>query len=192
MKKQNSPVACAAGLWACAAVATQAPAALAAPPDFTPPALAPIVLMEGDRIAACGAEAVFEGHGGRLAISLMMVRGRAGSGERVVRGRWQNPDGTTREVQRVSIAISTRSTDDAAQRWQMPADGSAEARLPATTPSDWTDFGSLMQSLLVGGGEATVATVDGNTVRVIIPGPAPHSVRASYLNCSGDMFASDR
>lgn len=50
------------------------------------------------------------------------------------------------------------------------------------------DVTSFLRDLMVQGAAVVVTRSGGTTQTIDIAGPLPHSVRAAYLNCAGDLY----
>jgi len=192
---QRLPAALAACVPVClaASFATAAPLSTRVAPE--PAAIEPVVLIQDGTLAACGLRALFQTGTARIRFSV--VNHKDGPATRFeLTTFWQDtrePDLAPADARLVTATLDSAEmfTDKArtapaasAATTQQggPAPHVKEARLDGLTGA------RLVQSLMVGGGRLSLTAKDGQTLELNMPGPMPNLIRASYLNCAGDLF----
>ena len=159
---------------ACMALGLKACACAASGTDTV--TIEPIVGLSGRDVIACGVKFTTAGNGITLTAEFVLDDSR-GTREFSLSAR--------APASLLGIALETQ---DATTATLLPhpviePDGSLVARgpIPGNAGSDF------VRSLMVGGGTLR-ATLDGGHEHVIgLPGPLSQQVRASYLNCAGDL-----
>jgi hypothetical protein len=142
--------------------------------------LEPIVRIAGGAILACGI-AIVTGIDGTLTASLRLEKAET---EPVfaLEATWRDERGKARSLSGIVIETGTETTAKLLPPARPSQDG-----VKATGPIPGLPGSELMRSLLVSGGTLTVVSPENGTTAIAIPGPAPQQVRASYLNCAGDL-----
>lgn len=140
----------------------------------------PIVRLSDGRIAACGVSFAGLYNGAEVRVEFMLVQSPVGPVFRLT-GRYQGSE------QLADIALETdfASTVGLMPRPRAMPDGSLEVQtgIPGYNGSEF------VRSLMVSGGRVRLglAGPTGNVVDIDVPGPLSQQVRASYLNCAGDI-----
>lgn len=147
-------------------------------------ALVPVIELSGQDIALCGVRGTVTLPEGRVAIEVAIRKldGPAEGTEFRVSAKLVGKVGNGPAGLSVRTATSGTTADFAAQP-DYPGGVTLTGQLPPT------EGAMFMQQLMVSGARAML-TYKGSAkpVEVTIPGPAPQSVRAAYLNCAGDLF----
>jgi hypothetical protein len=76
------------------------------------------------------------------------------------------------------------------QQLLSPAQHNAFGVLEARGTTDASEGAQFMQELMVSGGDFGLVLEGGIPevrLKMSLPGPVPHTVRAAYLNCAGDL-----
>lgn len=143
----------------------------------------PVVLLEGQRIAACGARATFESGEGRRVVEIRLQRHGNGA-ELVILGEWRSENGPTIRLSALSVATASVSSAELAPAGLSNTDGVAQLKAQASDPRVTT----FIQELMVSGATVQMRGDDADAVELRIAGPLPQSTRAAYLNCAGDLY----
>lgn len=137
----------------------------------------PLVFLDGRFPVACGFEARVET--GQVSSRVSVLNRKTGEGSEFA----VSVEGAD-EVR--SLSVSAGDVRDGAGFAPLIKTGNSRFERTRTfTPDDGAMF---IQSLMVGGGTLSFELQDRVRVDVVIPGPLPQSVRASYLNCAGDLM----
>jgi hypothetical protein len=155
---------------------------------WTSPRVEPIIALLEGRVGACGVRTVFGEPDRPIVFDLINRRVEAATEFALIAQGQGSFDG----VDHVVLATSSRTTADLlplAVRSTEPDGGST---LTVRGRVDPTVGAFLMQEVMIGG--ATFTLQAGGDARQIftIPGPLPHTVRAPYLHCAGDLFPRTR
>ena len=136
----------------------------------------PIVRLKGRDVVACGVKFISTSNGRTLMAEFILDDSRgtrefslSSSGSAALLG--------------LSLETQDATTATLLPRPVVGLDGSINSRgpIPGLTGSDF------VRSLMVGGGTLR-ATIDGGPEYVVrLPGPFSQQVRASYINCAGDL-----
>ena len=169
------------------------------------PSVEPIVLLDttvggvgrpqeaqvGDRkIRGCGIRVRF--HDG---LTFELTNMKTGTATELVVQAF--PPSTKPGLRKVWLATSGERTDTMLQidprAEQRAGEPSASTSIPvAHRGAVEVDAGArLFQQLILGGGTVTVDTGSARSIYTI-PGPLDHTVRTSFLHCSGDLFPRTR
>ncbi|MDX2287845.1 MAG: hypothetical protein NW217_03370 [Hyphomicrobiaceae bacterium] len=143
----------------------------------------PVVLMRDGTLEGCGLTAHFDTAGNTIAIELV-ARRHAGGIEHVLSGRWQTAAG--KAVVATDIALRTDRIDTRAHF--LPPTTDTSGTVVALGRLDPVAGALFIQGVMVAGGGLTLQSADGATLDLELAGPLPQLVRASYLNCSGDLY----
>jgi len=170
-----------------------------------PPTVEPIVLIDttaggigqpqeprlGDRkIRGCGIRVRF-----RDGLTFELTNMKTGTATELVVQAF--PASTMPGLRKVWFATSGERTDT-----MLPIDPRVEQRAGEASSATSThvthrgavdvDAGArLFQQLILGGGTVTIDTGTAQSIHTI-PGPLDHTVRTSFLHCSGDLFPRTR
>lgn len=142
--------------------------------------LAPIVRLSGDEVVACGVAFKGLGEGDGFSAEFVLEKAEP-QPEFVLTARHQSPS----HVYNMALQSEGGSTAGLLPLPRPIPDGSLETRglIPSHVGS------AFVQSLMVTGGNllAGIAGPSGDVLDFKLPAPFPHSVRASYLACAGDL-----
>ena len=133
----------------------------------------PVVKIEGKTILACGLQVSSQD----LVAELVLADTADGRAFILAAKR----EATI--LSSVSLTTGDTNTATAFDPPQRRADGSVTARgvLPGLAGSEF------IRSLLVEGGSLEIVHEDSSKSTIVIPGPLSQAVRATYLNCAGDL-----
>jgi hypothetical protein len=126
----------------------------------------PLVYLHDGQIKACGVRFGF------VDIEVAMKLERAGATAELVVSAQPAAD----------VRLATASQDTSRLITGPASDGSWRG-VP-----DPTAGAMLWQELMIGGARITIGGPTERPRRLVVPGPLPQQVRASYLNCAGDLF----
>lgn len=164
-------------------VAAFALPASAEEPLRRPHAVEPIVLMRDGNLEGCGLRAVYFTPKAKLDLEVVTLRAGGGTEFDVsvfMRDRYDRPTPI------VNFELETRTLNTAER---FPAvSGGQEGMLSTRMALDQFSGAQFIQGLMVSGGTLSVIAADGKTHLFGINGPVANLVRASYLNCSGDLY----
>ncbi len=151
---------------------------------------APLVLMNGESVAACGVRLMVSLDETSLAVDLLLAK-EAGDGKpkAVLRAGYEPAELRSLPVTRLSLATTSVATSDI---FVMPGRHDEWARFIQEADASDLRISPLIQELMVGGARLEIAReflLEPDTVTV--PGPLPQGVRAAYLNCAGDLYRPD-
>lgn len=148
-------------------------------------ALAPVVQLSDGDIALCGVRGEADFGAARIAVEVA-IRKAPGDADRSEFRISAAPTSGKTTVAITGLSVRTAGLAPT-EAFKSERDVSGALTLTGALPP--TDGAMFMQQLLVGGGTATLAiNGDPASIDIAIPGPAPQSVRAAYLNCAGDLF----
>ncbi len=170
-----------AGLALVGPASTYAQDTATAAPDLT--AINPLILFENDRLVKCGLRAAFGT--GDTGYSADIVLHRMGD-----TAQWVveviGPTLTAGGPSPHDLGVKTAS-HDTRKNFSKPvslASGSFEVR----GSLEGLEGSTFIQEIMVQGATIGVTPAAGDSVQLILSGPLPQPVRASYLMCAGDLF----
>ncbi|MDX2259789.1 MAG: hypothetical protein NW205_12860 [Hyphomicrobiaceae bacterium] len=143
----------------------------------------PSVLMRDGTLEGCGLVAHFETEGQRVRIDLNTLR-RGGGTVFLLAGQWATSSGASEPIADLALASSRLDTRSAFG----PASTTADGGISMEGALDQVAGALFIQSVMVGGARIELLARNGARLHLEIAGPLPQSVRASYLNCSGDLY----
>ena len=173
-----------------ALVCLGASAVMAQNPQLDPqpgPTVEPLVLMKAREIEGCGLTSIFAAGGATVTARFLLLRDEtAARGTRfVLSASWPTPGGAGfRTLTSSFMATGRFSTEALFGKPVARQDGAFETT--GALPANEGDV--LMRDVMMSGAAVTLEDQDGERLTLAIPGPVSPSVRASYLNCAGDMF----
>ncbi len=167
------------------AIVTTAPAYAETQNDLPrrPYKLEPIVLTANGKLKACGVRVVFVTAKEKIDFSVIGFKSSSGNAfelSAVLRDRYDRP----LPARSFELDTATLKSVEAFDPPTPDKDGRSSTRkvLEGITGA------RFIQGYMVSGGALRLTNPDGAVVTFDIPGPMPNSIRASYLNCSGDLF----
>jgi hypothetical protein len=155
----------------------------------------PVVLMKSGPMGAgeiegCGLTSTFAADGAAVTTRFLLLKDeKAERGTRfVLSASWPKPGGASyRSLKSMSLTAGATSTE--ASLGQPVARQGGVFETSGTLPASDGDI--FMRDLMIGGAAIALQDQDGDQLALAIPGPVSQSVRASYLNCAGDLFRPD-
>lgn len=148
-----------------------------------PVQIIPVVLTLNDALSGCGIQADYQT--GKSKVSVSIVALRAQTAVRFsLKVTWMDLTQADRQPATVMLKSGTHNSTQLFPKPSQVADHTIEtsARL------DGLKGASFIQSIMISGASIVLTDADQKTLPLNLPGPVPHLVRASYLNCSGDLF----
>lgn len=164
----------------CALAIAVAPVTSAPADDVPAAVLRPLIGLEAGAVVACGFEADL---GASDPTTLRLYVGRAVDGPRLVL-EIAGPNRKGRTSLRAEVRTGALST---ALLQPEPSPGQLYR---ASAPAGGA-LAPLFQRLFLAGG-TVVLDEDGAERAFVIHGPVPAGIRASFLNCSGDLYRQER
>lgn len=159
-------------------------AAMSQEPLRRPHAVEPIVLMQNGDLEGCGVKVVYFTPTAKIDLDVVTLRDAEGTTFDLSvfwRDRYDRPQPIT------SFQLET-STLNSADRFPAVARGGDDGKLSTRMALDQLTGAQFIQGLMVSGGTLTVRDSEGMTHGFDVPGPMANLIRASYLNCSGDLY----
>lgn len=143
----------------------------------------PVVLLDNRDVAGCGFEARYEAGQESVKIGVLLMKENAATVFEIS-GTWISESGAPRSIDDFSLRSTGLDTRTLFPPLQQTADGRASTRksLPGF---EGTEF---IRNLMVGGATITLMSKAGARLDLTLPGPLSQSIRASYLNCAGDLI----
>lgn len=148
----------------------------------------PVVLMREGSLEGCGLDAAYRTRGNTASVKVIAMRA-AGGVTFQLRGSWTKPGhGEHGEAAPRTLLLQTgtwRSNDHfpaATTTATDPDTIATQAALPGITGA------RFIQSVMISGATVEMTNAAGETLKLDLPGPLPQRVRASYLNCTGDLY----
>jgi hypothetical protein len=165
------------------AILAVAPAAADAKAPARAVSVEPSVLMRDGTLEGCGFVAHFETAGQSVRIDLNTLR-RGGGTVFLLGGRWMATGGAVEPLADIALAsgrLDTRATFG-------PVTETGDGGIATEGALDQVTGALFIQSVMVGGARIELKARSGQRLDLEIAGPVSQSVRASYLNCSGDLY----
>jgi hypothetical protein len=146
-----------------------------------------ILLDQQSRVAACGAR-VTARDSGDVAVELTWQVLRDAEGPKTILSAGHARAGVAAGVTAISLQVGEYDIARLLSRTSPPTAGRfrLEGRLSAERQ------GRLFRDFMLAGGSLRLQLDDGTAWQADIRGPAPRDVFRGYLQCSGDLFRSDR
>lgn len=166
-----------------AGILTSAPAVVAAAVRSEPVTIAPVVLTDAGKLAGCGLSADYRTRGHDLTIAVVALRDQTATRFLIEARRANTGQSDSRPV---GLALQTE-TLDSTEAFPPPSPA-ADGALATSQRLDTVIGAMFIQSVMVGGASVDVEMSGGDKLTLSLPGPMPQLVRASYLNCAGDLF----
>jgi len=152
-----------------------------------PQSIEPVALMKDDQLKGCGFKLNF--FTAKAKIDFDVVALKAGPAtEFELAATWLDRFDQPHSVG--SFRLKSPTLDSANSFPAVSKDGPGQARTRAKL--EGIEGARFIQGLMVGGGSLWLTDASGEKLSFEIPGPMPNQVRASYLNCAGDLFRPER
>ncbi|MEO1205765.1 MAG: hypothetical protein AAFV45_05480 [Pseudomonadota bacterium] len=148
-----------------------------------PTEVLPVVLTLDTKLSGCGIQADYQT--GQNKISIIVVGLRDETATRFsLKATWTDLTQPDRGLEDVVLKTGTLDTKVLFPTVRKLAQGTVET----SAQLDGIQGARFIQSIMVAGANITLRDDAGKPLTLSLPGPVPNLVRASYLNCSGDLF----
>lgn len=149
----------------------------------SPASVDQIVLMDDGQLEGCGFKASYRTAADTAAVSVIALRANRHV-TFVVRANWTRTLHPGLQPSALVMQTGTMVSSNMFPAAEPTPDGGLETRasLPGVLGA------RFIQSVMVAGGRIELESRDGSKLALELPGPLPQLVRASYLNCAGDLY----
>lgn len=148
-----------------------------------PTTVDPVVLLKDGALEACGLKASYQTGSNRITVTVLGVRDTKAT-RFSLQATWSDLKQPDRTPKTISLQNETMDT---AQLFPAPTPA-PQGGIETTAELKGIEGARFIQSVMVGGASITLTDRAGSALKLDLPGPMPQVVRASYLNCSGDLF----
>ncbi len=159
-------------------------AALSNEPLRRPHAVEPIVLMQEGALEGCGVRIVYFTPTAKVDFDVVTLREGEGTTFDLSvfwRDRYDRPQAI------IDFQLETAKLHSAEQ-FPAVTRGDGDGMLSTRMALEQLTGAQFIQGLMVSGGTLTIRVADGTEHGFDVPGPMANLIRASYLNCSGDLY----
>lgn len=143
----------------------------------------PVVLTDEGALVGCGLAADYRTKGQEMTISVVGLRDQTATRFMIEARPSKSGQGAAKPA---SLVLRT-GTLDSSSLFPPPSETAGQSLVTSARLEPVTGA-RFIQSVMVAGADVDVALASGDALALALPGPMPQLVRASYLNCAGDLF----
>jgi hypothetical protein len=151
------------------------------PPE--PVTVEPVVLLKDSQLEGCGLKASYQTGPNRVEFSVVAMRDDTAT-RFILEARWRN----LKQAQHAPDTLVFKTGTGETSADFPKASPVAPQMLRTSARLSGIEGARFIQGVMVSGGMIDLRSTSGQTLALDLPGPMPQLVRASYLNCAGDLF----